>query len=132
MRLWYKLEDQDWDWWKRQDEISYDYGESITELDVIYGDDEPFFGFQRIQGGVVTEAKQDRWQSVDLAYRTGNPSGYTADFSKYGLMFVSPAESPSTDLSFQWDIQDYAKCVFLLFIGMNAQDAFCIDGLMIS
>lgn len=78
LRLWYKLREQDWDWWKRdqkrQEEISFDYGETITELDVVYGDDEPFFGFERVEGGVVTEAKEDRWQSVDIAFRRGNPS----------------------------------------------------------
>jgi len=40
---------------------------------VVYGDDEPFYGFERVQGGVITEAKEDRWQSVDLAFRRGNP-----------------------------------------------------------
>jgi len=76
LRLWYKLKNQDW--WnrkeERQGEISFDYGETITELDVIYGGDEPFFGFERVEGGLVTEAKEDRWESVDLAFRRGNPS----------------------------------------------------------
>lgn len=74
MRLWYQVRDQDWDWARRQEELSYDYGDTITELDVVYGDDEAFFGFERVEGGPVTERKADRWESVDLAFRRGNPS----------------------------------------------------------
>ena len=76
LRLWYKLKDQDWDdwgWWKKQNDILYDYVETITELDVVFGDNDPFYGFERVKGGKVTEGKEDRWQSVDLAFRRGNP-----------------------------------------------------------
>lgn len=44
----------------------------ITELDIVYGDDEPFFGFERVQGGRVLEAKEKKWESVDLAFRRGS------------------------------------------------------------
>ncbi|ORY21337.1 Metallo-dependent phosphatase-like protein [Naematelia encephala] len=93
-RLWYKLQEQDWDWKrsdKRQDEISYDYGNLITEVDVIYGDDDPFFGFERVQGGKVTEVKAGKWESVDLAIRRGNPvapRGVVPKFSANGKLKI--------------------------------------------
>jgi hypothetical protein len=85
-RLWYKLKDQDdeWDWWakrnesitqkvvERQEDVSWEYGETITEVDVIYGDDEPFLGFERVEGGKVVEAKEGKWESVGLAYKRGS------------------------------------------------------------
>lgn len=49
-------------------------GEHITELMPHFGDDEPFFGFERIKGGKIMDAKPGRWESVDLIYRRGNPS----------------------------------------------------------
>ena len=75
MRVWYKLQEQywDWDWYRRQEEISYGYGDTITELDVVYGDDEAFFGFERVEGGPVMEGTKGRWESVDLASRSENP-----------------------------------------------------------
>ncbi|EIW71023.1 hypothetical protein M231_07534 [Tremella mesenterica] len=70
MRLWYKVADQTWDGWKRQEIMDEDY---ITELDVVYGDGDPWFGFERVQGGKVVDAKAGRWDSVDIAFRRGNP-----------------------------------------------------------
>ena len=55
---------------QRQEETSTHF---ITELDIVFGDDEPFFGFERVQGGKVLEAKAGKWESVDLAYRRGSP-----------------------------------------------------------
>lgn len=77
MRLWYKLQDQDFRS-KRTDledkqSMSYDIGQIITELDIVYGDNEPFYGFQRVEGGKVLEAKEGKWESVDIAFRRGNP-----------------------------------------------------------
>ena len=46
----------------------------ITEIDVIYGDDDPFYGFDRVNGGKVTDAKEKRWESVDLAVKRGSYS----------------------------------------------------------
>lgn len=43
-------------------------------MDVIYGDDEPFYGFERVQGGKVLEAVDKKWESVDLAIRRGSYS----------------------------------------------------------
>lgn len=51
--------------------------EIITELDVVFGDDEPFFGFERVQGGKVLESLEGKWDSVDLAFRRGNYSELT-------------------------------------------------------
>lgn len=65
-RLWYKLSDQ-----RKRQEMEAE--EIITELDIVYGDAEPFFGFQRVQGGKVLDEKAGKWESVDLAYRRGNP-----------------------------------------------------------
>ncbi|WVR04789.1 hypothetical protein IAU60_001801 [Kwoniella sp. DSM 27419] len=55
----------------------------ITEFDVLYGDDDPFFGFKRIQGGVITPAKQGKWESVDIAVRRGNPVAPRAEVPKF-------------------------------------------------
>jgi len=54
-------------------EVLTDFDDIITELDVLYGDDEPFFGFRRIEGGKILEAKEGKWESVDITYRKGNP-----------------------------------------------------------
>jgi hypothetical protein len=80
MRLWYKVTDQSLllDG-KRQGMTSED--QIITELDIVYGDAEPFFGFQRVQGGKVLDEKAGKWESVDLAYRRGNPSESSRDLS---------------------------------------------------
>lgn len=85
MRLWYKLEAQGWMAERSSDpavgspaevrqSVDYSYGEMITEVDVVYGDDDPFYGFERVQGGPFTATKQDRWGSVDIAVRRGTYS----------------------------------------------------------
>lgn len=75
MRLWYRVADQGTLWAKRQGITTGAGGEQgiITELDIVYGDAEPFFGFQRVQGGKVLDEKPGKWESVDIAYRKGNP-----------------------------------------------------------
>ncbi|ODO07841.1 hypothetical protein I350_03420 [Cryptococcus amylolentus CBS 6273] len=86
MRIWYKLGDQSWGDWKRhqgrqddtesedqQDLVDWSYGDFINEIDIIYGDDDPFFAFKRVTGGPVMRAEQGRWDSVDIALRKGNP-----------------------------------------------------------
>jgi hypothetical protein len=82
MRLWYKVTDQSLllDG-KRQGMTSED--QIITELDIVYGDAEPFFGFQRVQGGKVLDEKAGKWESVDLAYRRGNPSEWSRYTSRF-------------------------------------------------
>ena len=69
LRLWYKITDQPS---KRQD-MNYNLEPPITEVDILYGDDQPFYGFERVTGGKVTAAKEHRWSSVDITYRRGNP-----------------------------------------------------------
>jgi hypothetical protein len=87
-RLWYKLSDQR----KRQD---IEAEGIITELDIIYGDAEPFFGFQRVQGGKILDEKAGKWESVDLAYRRGNPGKLAKSFRDQKLISVAPkAEVP--------------------------------------
>lgn len=71
-RIWYKLQEQSWANDRRQG-MSLDFGEIVTEVDVVYGDDEPFYGFSRVNGGKVLDAKLGKWDSVDLAFRRGNP-----------------------------------------------------------
>ena len=70
-RIWYKLQDRDTS--GRRQEASTDFDDVITELDILYGDDEPFFGFERIDGGQVLKAEAGKWESVDITYRRGNP-----------------------------------------------------------
>lgn len=75
MRLWYRVTDQSNLWRKQEIERQGMTGDDqiVTELDILYGDGEPFFGFQRVQGGKVLDEKPGKWESVDLAYRKGNP-----------------------------------------------------------
>jgi len=77
-RIWYKLQEQSWASQTRQ-ALKLDFGEIITEIDIVYGDDEPFFGFRRVNGGKVLDAKPGKWDSVDLAYRRGNPGALCDD-----------------------------------------------------
>lgn len=50
------------------------YGDFINEIDVLYGDDDPFFGFERVQGGPVLKEEKGKWETVDITVRRGNPS----------------------------------------------------------
>jgi hypothetical protein len=78
-RIWYKLQDNPSTPGQKRQELLTDFEHVITELDVMYGDDEPFFGFTRIEGGKVLDAKEGKWESVDITYRRGNPSESTGD-----------------------------------------------------
>lgn len=49
------------------------YGDFINEIDVLYGDDDPFFGFERVQGGPVLKEEKGKWETVDITVRRGNP-----------------------------------------------------------
>nr|XP_018265265.1 uncharacterized protein I303_01625 [Kwoniella dejecticola CBS 10117]OBR87423.1 hypothetical protein I303_01625 [Kwoniella dejecticola CBS 10117] len=60
-----------------------EYGDYVTEVDILYGDDEPFFGFERIEGQKVMEGKKGRWESVDIAVRKGNPVAPRASVPKF-------------------------------------------------
>ncbi|OCF33844.1 hypothetical protein I316_04556 [Kwoniella heveanensis BCC8398] len=78
-RIWYKTRRQEaWrdDWKLRERDWGSDgqtYEDFITEIDILYGDDDPFFGFERIKGGKLTPAKEGKWESVDVVFRRGNP-----------------------------------------------------------
>lgn len=81
-KLWYRLKDQGWDKAARAVEApdaarQYIMEEDfITEVDILYGDGDPFFGFERSGGEKVVERNGDTWEAVDIVYRRGNPSGY--------------------------------------------------------
>lgn len=51
--------------------------EIITELDILYGEQQPFFGFERVKNGPVLPKdsgnKGKVKESVDLVFRRGNP-----------------------------------------------------------
>lgn len=47
--------------------------EIITELDVLYGEQQPFFGFERVKNGPVVRKDAQKHESVDLVFRRGNP-----------------------------------------------------------
>ncbi|WWC86702.1 uncharacterized protein L201_001579 [Kwoniella dendrophila CBS 6074] len=55
----------------------------ITEIDIIYGDSQPFFGFERIKGKPITISKKGRWESVGIAVRKGNPVAPRASVPKF-------------------------------------------------
>lgn len=50
----------------------------ITELDVLYGDQRPFFGFERVKNGPVLKKEAQKHESVDLVFRRGNPRKLSA------------------------------------------------------
>lgn len=52
--------------------------EIITELDVLYGEQRPFFGFERLKNGPVVAKDAQKHELVDLVYRRGNPRESTA------------------------------------------------------
>jgi hypothetical protein len=51
-----------------------DEEEIITEIDVLFGDARPFWGFERVKNGPVVERKPNKWETVDIVVRKGNPS----------------------------------------------------------
>ncbi|WOO76974.1 putative inactive purple acid phosphatase 29 [Vanrija pseudolonga] len=71
IHLWYKLQTQDGQTEGLQQDI-------ITEIDVLYGDDAPFYGFHRVDGGKIVNAKAGKYESVDLVYRRGAPAPVSA------------------------------------------------------
>lgn len=79
MRLWYKTRDQFVDGLRR----AVDDADIITELSVHYGDEDPFFGYHRIEGGKVNPGKDGRWDSVDIVYRRGNPIPPSAPLPRF-------------------------------------------------
>jgi hypothetical protein len=103
MRIWYRTEDQDWTFRKRQEEVSYDYVKFITEMDVVYGDDEPFYGFQKVEGGPIIQSKEGRWESVNLSYRKGTYSESSITFRGYMLKLNSTAVRACTYFSLRWN-----------------------------
>lgn len=104
-RIWYKL--QDGNSMRALQSFSSQVDEVITELDVVYGDDEPFYGFQRIQGGKVLEAKEGKWESVDIAYRRGNPSEYTPTLGAH----YSHGTGSTAQIPCRWYSEDHAEYV---------------------
>lgn len=68
---------------------SFEMQEIITELDVLYGEQQPFFGFQRVKNGPVLPKDPGGngkvKESVDLVFRRGNPRTL--------LSFPSPCHS---------------------------------------
>lgn len=47
--------------------------EIITELDILYGEQRPFFGFERVKNGPILKQVAGKHESVDLVFRRGNP-----------------------------------------------------------
>jgi len=80
-----------------------DHDEIITEIDVLYGENRPFWSFERVKNGPVVERKPNKWEMVDVVVRRGNPGEssapewvwgkYTADTCSYGSceVFTRPS-----------------------------------------
>jgi hypothetical protein len=87
LRLWYKTREPERpgasktdlkhkivEWDEIDDDAAVDGdGEIITELDVLYGDGRPYFGYQRVLNGPIMKANGKRWDTVDIVARRGNP-----------------------------------------------------------
>lgn len=67
LRLWYKA--------APQDPARIDSADTLTEVSVHYGGGDPFFGFQKVQGGKVV----NKDYVAELVYRRGNPGEYADD-----------------------------------------------------
>ncbi|KAJ9094706.1 hypothetical protein QFC21_005863 [Naganishia friedmannii] len=70
--------------------------EIITELDVLYGEQQPFFGFERVKNGPVLpkDSQGKVKESVDLVFRRGNPPDVTAfELAENGVV-VPPLAPP--------------------------------------
>jgi hypothetical protein len=50
-----------------------DDDEIITEIDVLFGDNRPFWSFERVTNGPVVQRKEGKWETVDIVVRKGNP-----------------------------------------------------------
>jgi hypothetical protein len=50
-----------------------DEEEIVTEIDVLYGQGRPFWGFERVTNGPVLERVEMKSDQVDLVIRKGNP-----------------------------------------------------------
>lgn len=64
--LWYKLE-------KTLSQLSQDQRQNllVTEIDVLFGDDIPWYGFERVNGAALEGKEGAVEQSVWLTYRRG-------------------------------------------------------------
>lgn len=72
-----------------------DDDEIITEIDVLYGDGPPMYGFDRVRGGpMLAGGDGKKWDSVDLVVRKGNPST-SLTRSRSGDRPVVPADPKS-------------------------------------
>jgi hypothetical protein len=79
-----------------------DDDEIITEIDVLFGDNRPFWSFERVTNGPVVQRKEGKWETVDIVVRKGNPGESIFFCSKQvagsgrliggmlGLMLVTP------------------------------------------
>lgn len=79
-----------------------DDDEIITEIDVLFGDNRPFWSFERVTNGPVVQRKEGKWETVDIVVRKGNPGESIFFCSKQvagsgwliggvlGLMVVTP------------------------------------------
>jgi hypothetical protein len=79
-----------------------DHDEIITEIDVLFGDNRPFWSFERVTNGPVVQRKEGKWETVDIVVRKGNPGESIFFCSKQvagsgrliggmlGLMLVTP------------------------------------------
>ena len=109
----------DWDDWDAEEELgtSGDVNEEgiITELDVLYGDGQPWFGFERVLNGPVISAQGKRWETVDVVVRRGNP-GQFVGLDTGGVKPLSRRYQPDSPgvrrttsvLSERWD-EDHAE-----------------------
>jgi hypothetical protein len=58
---------------QEEEPTNQDASEIITELDILYGDARPFFGFERVKNGPILSTDPQKHESVDLVFRRGNP-----------------------------------------------------------
>lgn len=104
-----------------------DGGDIVTELDVLYGDGSPFWGFERIGNGPLVAAKKDKYETVDIVMRKGNPgrefdTTYTFTFTVFRVTHInriaySPRIIGTNPIPSRWHAQDYANSRPTLFRG---------------
>lgn len=71
LRMWYHTRKPNSPGGVASDHLSprEDRKEIITEIDLLYGEGPPFFGFERAVGDLIMKSEGHRWEQVSLTYR---------------------------------------------------------------
>jgi hypothetical protein len=97
--------------WYRKDKTLQDMSDDerqslITELDVVYGDGDPWYGFERLSP--PTTEKSARAESVSLTMRRGVKRAFIRGEGPFLMSFFSPSSRPTVTFLARRTLQDHA------------------------